>query len=190
MSRGRRYSNEPKLNIKKVIAVIMALAIIVLFIVAITKLLKSDKKIITANTYFSVYTNNKWGVIDSEGNDVIDPSYKEMIVIPNSKIPVFICTYDVEEQNGTYKTKAINSKNEEIFISYNIELVNYQLSGLWLWIVLVFIFIVGFFIIASYWLYLQIKKKTKELNEEPPRALEIGSSVKVGALVDSQVAQI
>ena len=54
MSRGRRYSNEPKLNIKKVIAVIMALAIIVLFIVSITKLLKSDKKIITANTYFSV----------------------------------------------------------------------------------------------------------------------------------------
>ena len=84
----------------------------------------------------------------------------------------------------------IDSKNEEIFISYNIELVNYQLSGLWLWIVLVFIFIVGFFIIASYLLYLQIKKKTKELNEEPPRALEIDSSVKVGALVDSQVAQI
>lgn len=83
----------------------------------------------------------------------------------------------------------IDSKNEEIFISYNIEPVNYQLSGLWLWIVLVFIFIVGFFIIASYWLYLQIKKKTKELNEEP-KALEIDTSVKVGPLVDSQVAQI
>lgn len=118
MSRGRRYSNEPKLNIKKVIAVIMALAIIVLFIVAITKLLKSDKKIITANTYFSVYTNNKWGVIDNNANIVIEPTYDEMIIIPDNKKDVFICTENVDYTNNTYNTKVLNSKNKQILDQY------------------------------------------------------------------------
>ena len=119
MSRGRRYSNEPKLNIKKVIAVIMALAIIVLFIVAITKLLKSDKKIITANTYFSVYTNNKWGVIDNNANIVIEPTYDEMIIIPDNKKDVFICTENVDYTNNTYNTKVLDSKNKQILEQYN-----------------------------------------------------------------------
>ena len=38
-----------------------------------------------------------------------------MIVVPNSKKDVFLCTYDVNYDDGTYKTKALNSKNEEIF---------------------------------------------------------------------------
>ena len=42
-----------------------------------------------------------------------------MIVIPNSKKDVFLCTYDVDYDKGTYKTKALNSKNEEIFKNYD-----------------------------------------------------------------------
>ena len=38
-----------------------------------------------------------------------------MIIVPNSKKDVFLCTYDVNYDDGTYKTKALNSKNEEIF---------------------------------------------------------------------------
>ena len=38
-----------------------------------------------------------------------------MIIVPNSKKDVFLCTYDVDYDAGTYKTKALNSKNEEIF---------------------------------------------------------------------------
>ena len=38
-----------------------------------------------------------------------------MIVVPNSQKDVFLCTYDVNYDDGTYKTKALNSKNEEIF---------------------------------------------------------------------------
>ena len=41
-----------------------------------------------------------------------------MIIIPNEEKDVFVCTYDIDEQTGTYKTKAINSKNEEIFTAY------------------------------------------------------------------------
>ena len=41
-----------------------------------------------------------------------------MIVVPNSKEDVFLCTFDVNYDDGTYSTKALNSKNEEIFTNY------------------------------------------------------------------------
>lgn len=41
-----------------------------------------------------------------------------MIIIPNSKKDVFLCTYDVNYEDGSYKTKVLNSKNEEIFNGY------------------------------------------------------------------------
>ena len=42
-----------------------------------------------------------------------------MIIVPNSKKDVFLVTYDVDYTTGTYSTKALNSKNEEIFTDYN-----------------------------------------------------------------------
>ena len=69
--------------------------------------------------YFALYSQNKWGVINQEGEEVIQPSYQEMIVIPDKTKDVFICTYNVNEETGTYQTKAINSKNEDILIGYD-----------------------------------------------------------------------
>lgn len=121
MSRGKRYDTEPKLNMKKVFAVIIAIIVIIMFIFIIKGLLTQESTTgkIVSKSYFASYKDNKWGVIDSEGNNVIDPSYKEMIVIPNSKMGVFICTYDVNYDTGEYKTKALNQKNEEIFTKYD-----------------------------------------------------------------------
>ena len=121
MSRGRgRRFEEPKLNMKKVFAVILAIVVVIMFIFVIKRLLTKDKsqgKIISKD-YAVAFKDNKWGVIDNEGNTVIDPAYAEMIVIPNSKNDVFLCTYDVDYTSGTYKTKVLNSKNEEIFTDY------------------------------------------------------------------------
>ena len=64
MSRGRRYDDTPKLNIKKVIATIVAIIVLIMFIVSIKKLLSSPpktKEVSTVETYFPVYTNQKWG---------------------------------------------------------------------------------------------------------------------------------
>ena len=110
MSRGRRYDEEPKLNMKKVFAVAIAIIVIIMFIFIIKGLLSKDTTTgkITTKNYFATYKDNKWGVIDSTGNTVIDPSYKEMIIVPNSKSGVFICTYDVNYETGEYKTKALN----------------------------------------------------------------------------------
>lgn len=121
MSRGKRYDSEPKLNMKKVFAVAIAIVVIIMFIFIIKGLLSKDTTSgkITTKNYYASYKDNKWGVIDSTGNNVIDPSYKEMIIVPNSKIGVFICTYDVDYNTGSYKTKALNDKNQEIFTQYD-----------------------------------------------------------------------
>lgn len=121
MERGRRYDGEPKLNMKKVFAVIIAIVVMIMFIFIIKGILKKDDGTgkIVSKSYFTSYKDNKWGVIDSLGNTVIEPSYQEMIVIPNSKTPVFICTYDINYTTGEYKTKVLNQKNEEIFKEYD-----------------------------------------------------------------------
>jgi hypothetical protein len=135
LSKGKRYE-EPKLNMKKVFAVIIAIIVFIMFIFIIKGILTRDKSEgkITSQDYFASYKDNKWGVINAKGENVIDPSYKEMIIIPNSKNDVFLCTYDVDYETGEYKTKALNSKNEEIFTQYsNVEAIsNYdQNNNLW-----------------------------------------------------------
>lgn len=136
MSRGRRYTNEPKLNIKKVIAVAIVIILIVMFIIAMKNLLntESSSNNLVSTTYFLFNKDNKWGVIDNNAKVIIEPSYEDAIIIPNDKKDVFICTYNVNYDDGTYQTKVLNSKGKEIFTEYDkvIALENYdQNNNLW-----------------------------------------------------------
>lgn len=137
MSRGRRYDPDQQLNFKKVFAVVIAIIVIIMFIVAINTILKQDatKQVSSGPVnYFSVYTNGKWGVINSNGDYVIEPTYDEMIVIINNEKPVFICTYDVNYDNGTYKTKAIDTNGNQLFTEYeNIEPIENHDSSNKMW---------------------------------------------------------
>ncbi len=133
-SRGRRYQgSEPKLNIKKVIAVIIVFIVIIMAISSIKKMFSGNKtnEKPVANAYYSVYTNGKWGVINSKGEIIINPEYDEAIIIPDNKKDVFLCTYDVDYSKNTYKTKVLNSKNEEIITDYDevTALENYDSSN-------------------------------------------------------------
>lgn len=121
MAKGKRYDNEPKLNMKKVFGVLIAFIVLIMIITSIVKILKNEPedKVIIGTSYYSAYENGKWGVIDNEGKTVIDFKYDEMIVVPNSKKPVFVCTYDVDDNAGTYKTKVLNEKNNEIIKDYD-----------------------------------------------------------------------
>jgi len=119
MSKGRRYDNEKKLNMKKVFAVIIAIVVIIMFVCVIRTLLNNNGEKVSGEAYFTAYKDNKYGVINSKGIAIIEPSYAEMIVIPNNKKDVFVCTYDVDYTNSTYKTKVLNSKNVEIFKDYS-----------------------------------------------------------------------
>lgn len=122
-SKGRRYNRyaEPKLNMKKVLGVIVAILVIVMVIVSIVNVIKNgkDKNKVKSYSYYTAYENGKFGVINSDGEIVINPEYSEIIAIPNKDVPIFVCTYDVNDQDGTYKTKVINQKNEEIFKNYD-----------------------------------------------------------------------
>lgn len=123
-SRGRRYDYAPpKLNMKKVIATIMTIIVIIMIIISLKKILtpkeKQTKEVSTLTTYISVYENNKWGVIDNKGNKVINLEYDEMIVIPDKNKEIFICTYNIDYNNETYKTKVLNAQGNEILTQYN-----------------------------------------------------------------------
>ena len=137
MSRGKRYDGEQKLNLKKVFAVIIAIAVIIMFFIGISKLFDSEESTTektVALRYFPVYTEGKWGVIDSRGNTIINPEYDEYIVIPDNTKGLFICTTDVNYDDGTYETKILNEKNEELFTDYDtVEAIeNYDSSNnLW-----------------------------------------------------------
>lgn len=123
-SQAKRYNGEKKkLNMKKVLAAIIALATVIMVVVGISKLIgeggtKTEEKTVV-NKYFTVYTNGKWGVINSKGDTIIKPEYEETIIIPDNSKDVFICTYDVDYVTGSYKSKVINSKGEEIITGYD-----------------------------------------------------------------------
>lgn len=121
MSRGKRYDDEQKLNLKKVLAVILVIIVIILFFVGIKNMLKREDDIANSFSeisYFTVNNNGKWGVINSKGDIIIEANNEEMIAIPNSKKDVFVYNYDVNYTDGSYKTKAVNASNDQLFSSY------------------------------------------------------------------------
>ena len=136
---GKRFDEEPKLNKKKVFSVILGILVIIMFGLTLSKLLQdgtnlANKKTEEPNKYFSVYTDYKWGVINQKGDYVIEPTYDEMIIVPDENSALFACTYDVNYQDETYKTKIINEKGETLFTNYDIAefIVNYDESNV-LW---------------------------------------------------------
>ena len=122
MSKGKRYDGEQKLNLKKVFAVIAVIVIFILAIVGIRKILKSDKNTLLSKNielhYYTVFKNGNWGVINSSGDIIVEPANGEMIEIPDKSKGVFVSTYDVNAVDGSFKTKVINEKNQEIFTGY------------------------------------------------------------------------
>ena len=123
--KGKRYDNERKLNVKKVVAFIVAIIVLIMVIISFKDLLSSGKESLTKDvstltTYISIYENNKWGVIDNKGNKIIEPTYDEMIIIPDKNKPVFVCTYDVDYTSGTYKTKVLNENGKIILEDYEL----------------------------------------------------------------------
>ena len=120
MGKGKRY-DEPKLNLKKVFGTIITVIVFIMVVITINKILsKEAEKIQTEKlTFISAYQNGKWGVINNKGELVVDTTYDEMITIPNPEKPIFVCTYNVNDETGEYKTKVINNKGEELFKDYD-----------------------------------------------------------------------
>ena len=122
MGRGKRYDDTPKLNIKKVIATILVFVVLVMVIISLKNILSNEsitKDVTTLTAYVTIFQDNKWGVIDNKGAIVIEPTYEEMIIIPDKNKDVFICTDIIDRVEETYKTKVVNKDGEEILKDYN-----------------------------------------------------------------------
>lgn len=106
---------------KKIIIILIAIVAVIVAISAyfIIKNIQEDNKKYEIETiaeykYFVVKENEKYGVIDTKGNKIIEAKYQD-VKIPNPQKDVFICY-----ENDT--TKIMNEKGEEIFTEYeNIE---------------------------------------------------------------------
>lgn len=121
MGRGKRYDGGRKLNMKKVVAVAIAFIVLIMVIVLMVKL-PSQSKVESknvANSYLVVSSNDKWGVINSKGNIVIDIKYDNMILVPDPSRAIFICQDNVDLENGTYTSYAIDEKSNRLFQSYD-----------------------------------------------------------------------
>lgn len=101
----------------KKIIILVAIIIIILSIVGyfiIQKIQKENRKYeiekIAEYKYFVVKEDNKYGVIDNQGDKIIETKYED-VKIPNPEKDVFVC---YEEEN----TKVLNQNKEEIFIDY------------------------------------------------------------------------
>lgn len=134
--RGKRYDDTPRIDSKKILASIIAIIVVIMIIYSLKILLIDNEKpkdVSTLTTYQVAYDNEKWGVIDNKGSVVIKAEYDEMIMIPDKNKDLFICSYDVDYGNESYKTKVINRKGNEILKEYeNIEPIE-NTDGMSVW---------------------------------------------------------
>lgn len=120
-TKGRRYDSEPKLNKKKVFAFIIAIVVIIMVIISLKNILTNTtktKNVSTLTTYISVFKDGKWGVINNKGKVIVEPTYDEMISIPNENKDIFVCVYDSNYENNEFKTKVLNKNGKEILEDY------------------------------------------------------------------------
>jgi len=72
---------------------------------------------ITKYKYNLIYIDEKYGVIDENGEIIIEPNYS-IIQIPNPTKPVFICMKDYQIETKEYQVSLLNEKSEEIFTEF------------------------------------------------------------------------
>lgn len=111
------------MNKKKIIIliiIILIIAIIATFL--IMYFLKRAKYVydivdVSEIKYNVIRVDGKSGVIDDNGNVIIEPNYN-VIQIPNPSLPVFICMSNYNTEKKEYETKVLNDKKEQIITGY------------------------------------------------------------------------
>ena len=99
----------------KIFIIIVIIAIIIAVILGLKKanINKYNYEIeeITNYNYYISKENEKYGVIDKEGNQIIETKY-DTIIIPNPEKDIFIC------YTGDENAEILNSKGEKLFSQY------------------------------------------------------------------------
>lgn len=104
-----------KTSISVVVVIVMLIIVSLVISIYMPNKEKIDKEIEDKSiSYYLLKKDEKFGVINQNGDIVIEPNYEE-IIIPNMHRAVFVCKNKDEQ-------KILNNNNEEIFTKYkNIE---------------------------------------------------------------------
>lgn len=106
-------------KIRWIIIGIVAVIIIAISIMAIINEVQLHYKVeeISEYKYFTLEQNQKYGVIDRNGNIVIEAEY-EAVQIPNPSKAIFVCVKKYNENTKEYETVVYNEKKEVLFSNY------------------------------------------------------------------------
>ena len=120
---------------KKKIFIFFILIIFIVLIITIIKYNKYKKLLnyhlesVTEINYLLLMKDNKYGVIDKNGNIVIDTIYDE-IEIPNPSKDLFICKNNYNTEKGEYNIQVFDGNSKQILYQYyiidGIKLNNYD----------------------------------------------------------------
>lgn len=107
---------------KKKVIVVLSIIILIIGIISIIKYNKNKSKFnytieqISEVNYFLLMQNNKYGVINKNGDIVVDPIY-DVVEIPNASKPVFICKGNYDQNSGEYNIQVFNDKKSQFYIN-------------------------------------------------------------------------
>ena len=106
-------------KVKWIIIAIITIIIIAIAVSITINELQFHYKIeeIKEYNYFVLIENGKYGVIDKEGNNIIEPNYMA-VQIPNPSKPIFVCISSYNQETKNYETTVYNEKREKIFEKY------------------------------------------------------------------------
>lgn len=133
---------------KRLLVIILVILLIIFFSIFYFQKINKSKYQYEQGTinknYFLMY-EDKYGVIDKEGKQIVKAKY-DMIQIPNPEKPIFICMKNYSAETGEYNTEVLNENGEEILtnfyrveaiyinesiddICYQIEVLKYKENG-------------------------------------------------------------
>ena len=106
-------------KIRWIIIGIVAVIIIAISIMAIINEVQLHYKVeeISEYNYFTLEQNQKYGVIDKNGNIVIEAEY-EAVQIPNPSKAIFVCVKEYNENTKEYETVVYNEKKKVLLSNY------------------------------------------------------------------------
>lgn len=111
------------MNKKKVITIICIIIIVTIITIILTLYFNKRAKYVydieevKHIEYNTINIDNRYGVIDGNGNILVNPNY-DVIQIPNPAKPIFICMSEYNTETKEYKTKVLNDKKEQILTGY------------------------------------------------------------------------
>jgi len=104
-------------NNKTILLIIIIAILIIIGIIIFNNRLSYKIEKVTDIKYNILFQNNKYGVIDNQGNIIIESIY-DSIQIPNPSKPVFICMSNYDIVAKQYEIKVLDDKKQEILTQY------------------------------------------------------------------------